>query len=39
MIINNQIYKLINVIVYFHKYEIRIKWIKMKYFAKLNIED
>jgi hypothetical protein len=39
MIINNQIYKLINVIIYLHKYEIRIKWIEMKYSAKSNIEN
>jgi hypothetical protein len=38
-ITNNQIYKSINVIVYLHKYEIRIKEIKMKYSAKFDIED
>ncbi len=38
-ITNNQIYKSINVIVYLHKYEIRIRWIEMKYSAKSDIED
>jgi hypothetical protein len=38
-ITNNQIYKSINVIVYLHKYEIRIRWIEMKYSAKFDTED
>ncbi len=37
--IKNSIHKLINLIIYFHKYQLHMKWTKMKYSAKFKNEN